>query len=105
MFVKNILRMYLFRNLFIHALFSCEKEKVYLYGDGENNPKNYRPYQNPYINNPYSRGYRNPYEFNRGRRYPPAHYDQDYYYVPPSNYRNSEPYNKDLGFNGFDVKS
>ena len=55
----------------------------------------------PVYNHPYSRVYKNPYEFQHQNPYYPSYYDQDYYYVPPSNYRNIEP---DFEF-GADQKS
>ena len=55
----------------------------------------------PVYTNPYSRVYRNPYEFKHQNPYYPSYYDQDYYYTPPTNYRNVEP---DFDF-GADQKS
>lgn len=61
-------------------------------------PTRYTPYRQPAYSptypvyrNPYSRTYQNPYEFQHQNPYYPSYYDQDQYYVPPSNYRNIEP--------------
>lgn len=83
--------------LVVTLLFSCTKEEVYVYSREPNN--NYNRYQTPYIN-PYSR-YQNPYDIYQGNRGYPPYYDQDHYYVPPSNYFNNEPLTQ---FNGADVK-
>ncbi len=48
-------------------------------------PSNYQQY-----NAPRSRIYNNPYKTPPRNYYP--YYDYDYYYIPPANYRNTEPY-------------
>lgn len=92
---------YIFTLLF---LVSCTKEEVHIYSKEKdsNNYRNYNPYQNPYNYNPYSRGYKNPYEFYQRNQNYPSYYDQDYYYVPPSRYKNNE--RDDNSFNSINVK-
>lgn len=91
-------------------LFSCEGNNEASSYDTYNNPPTryvpyrqrvYRPAYRPNYQQPYSRVYQNPYELYQQNPYYPNYYDQDYYYVPPSNYRNVEP---DSGF-GADQKS
>lgn len=53
--------------------------------------RTYRPAYVPAYQNPYSGAYRNPYEMYHQNPYYPSYYDQDYYYVPPTNYKNIEP--------------
>ena len=75
------------------AIFSCKQEQVYYRNQNSiprqqrwqpNYQNNYRPYQAPN-----SRAYQNPYDQNNRQYY--QYYDQDQYYVPPTNYHNQEP--------------
>lgn len=84
------------------TLFSCTSDQgAFNYDTYDKRgftPTRFVPYKQPTYRagyptypNPHSRSYKNPYDFYHPNPYYPSYYDQDYYYVPPSNYRNIEP--------------
>jgi len=79
-------------------LFSCGGQDHDTYDNTGFAPTRFVPYRQPAYNpgyraypTPNSRSYRNPYQFQHQNPYYPSYYDQDQYYVPPTNYRNIEP--------------
>ena len=89
--------------LFSVCLFSCESDNgAFSYDTYDKtgfSPTRYVPYRQrvyrpayrPAYQAPRSQVYQDPYEIYHPNPYYPTYYDQDYYYVPPSNYRNVEP--------------
>jgi len=98
MFLKKIVYIV----ILVPFLFSCKTEEVYLYDKTGFKPARpafylstdpgYSGYKRPIYqgyNSPYSGAYQNPYDF-PPQNYRP-YYDYDYYYIPPSQYKNVEP--------------